>query len=153
MKGGAEGLESQSFTPHHHTGPPLPLAQATQLDSAFIRKEPFGLVLIIAPWNYPLNLTLVPLVGALAAGESPACPFHPARPHGLTEPAGSWPHGARRLGRSGGARRLRAWLASGSPPPGGWALGCHVIVTVTSPSQILHLRAEGGPHLFCRCEE
>ncbi|XP_015987432.2 aldehyde dehydrogenase family 3 member B2 isoform X3 [Rousettus aegyptiacus] len=41
---------------------------ATQLDSAFIRKEPFGLVLIIAPWNYPLNLTLVPLVGALAAG-------------------------------------------------------------------------------------
>ncbi|XP_075857798.1 aldehyde dehydrogenase family 3 member B1 isoform X1 [Microcebus murinus] len=41
---------------------------ATQLDSAFIRKEPFGLVLIVAPWNYPLNLTLVPLVGALAAG-------------------------------------------------------------------------------------
>ncbi|XP_073073529.1 aldehyde dehydrogenase family 3 member B1 isoform X2 [Manis javanica] len=41
---------------------------ATQLDSAFIRKEPFGLVLIIAPWNYPVNLTLVPLVGALAAG-------------------------------------------------------------------------------------
>uniref|UniRef100_A0A8C9UKR9 Aldehyde dehydrogenase n=1 Tax=Spermophilus dauricus TaxID=99837 RepID=A0A8C9UKR9_SPEDA len=41
---------------------------ATQLDSAFIRKEPFGLVLIVAPWNYPLNLTLVPLVGAIAAG-------------------------------------------------------------------------------------
>ncbi|XP_035885676.1 aldehyde dehydrogenase family 3 member B1 isoform X2 [Phyllostomus discolor] len=41
---------------------------ATQLDSAFIRKEPYGLVLIIAPWNYPLNLILVPLVGALAAG-------------------------------------------------------------------------------------
>lgn len=41
---------------------------ATQLDSAFIRKEPFGLVIIIAPWNYPLNLTLVPLVGAIAAG-------------------------------------------------------------------------------------
>ncbi|XP_035119407.3 aldehyde dehydrogenase family 3 member B2 isoform X2 [Callithrix jacchus] len=40
----------------------------TKLDSAFVRKEPFGLVLIIAPWNYPINLTLVPLVGALAAG-------------------------------------------------------------------------------------
>ncbi|XP_047372889.1 aldehyde dehydrogenase family 3 member B2-like [Sciurus carolinensis] len=40
----------------------------TKLDSAFIRKEPFGLALIIAPWNYPLNLTLVPLVGAIAAG-------------------------------------------------------------------------------------
>ncbi|XP_045373878.2 aldehyde dehydrogenase family 3 member B1-like isoform X1 [Camelus bactrianus] len=40
----------------------------TQLGSAFIRKEPFGLVLIVAPWNYPVNLTLAPLVGALAAG-------------------------------------------------------------------------------------
>ncbi|KAI4072694.1 aldehyde dehydrogenase 3 family member B2, partial [Homo sapiens] len=39
-----------------------------KLDSVFIWKEPFGLVLIIAPWNYPLNLTLVLLVGALAAG-------------------------------------------------------------------------------------
>lgn len=26
-------------------------------------------MLIIVPWNYPLNLTLVPLVGAIAAGE------------------------------------------------------------------------------------
>lgn len=60
----------------HLISSPAP-AQATQLDSAFIRKEPFGLVLIIAPWNYPLNLTLVPLVGALAAGESWACPFRP----------------------------------------------------------------------------
>ncbi|XP_007943122.1 aldehyde dehydrogenase family 3 member B1-like [Orycteropus afer afer] len=46
----------------------VPKNLATQLDSAFIRKEPYGLVLIIAPWNYPVNLTLVPLVGALAAG-------------------------------------------------------------------------------------
>lgn len=46
----------------------VPRNLATQLDTAFIRKEPFGIVLIIAPWNYPLNLTLVPLVGALAAG-------------------------------------------------------------------------------------
>ncbi|XP_023566445.1 aldehyde dehydrogenase family 3 member B3 isoform X2 [Octodon degus] len=40
----------------------------TKLDSAFTRKEPLGLVLIIAPWNYPVNLTLVPLIGAIAAG-------------------------------------------------------------------------------------
>ncbi|XP_046926338.1 aldehyde dehydrogenase family 3 member B1 isoform X1 [Lynx rufus] len=46
----------------------VPKNLATQPDSAFIRKEPFGLVLVIAPWNYPVNLTLVPLVGALAAG-------------------------------------------------------------------------------------
>ena len=34
----------------------------------YVYKEPKGNVLIIAPWNYPLNLTLVPLVYALAAG-------------------------------------------------------------------------------------
>ncbi|NXI46197.1 AL3B2 dehydrogenase, partial [Galbula dea] len=37
-------------------------------DSAFIRKDPYGVVLIIAPWNYPINLLLVPLIGAIAAG-------------------------------------------------------------------------------------
>ncbi|XP_074087012.1 aldehyde dehydrogenase family 3 member B1 [Macrotis lagotis] len=41
---------------------------ATQLDKVFIRREPYGVVLIISPWNYPLNLILVPLVGAIAAG-------------------------------------------------------------------------------------
>jgi len=31
-------------------------------------REPLGTVLIIAPWNYPVQLLLSPLVGALAAG-------------------------------------------------------------------------------------
>ncbi|XP_043827189.1 aldehyde dehydrogenase family 3 member B1 isoform X1 [Dromiciops gliroides] len=46
----------------------VPKNLATQLDTAFIRREPYGVVLIIAPWNYPLNLVLVPLIGAIAAG-------------------------------------------------------------------------------------
>lgn len=33
-----------------------------------ILAEPYGVCLIMAPWNYPLQLTLSPLVGALAAG-------------------------------------------------------------------------------------
>ena len=32
--------------------------------------EPLGLVLIIGAWNYPLNLVLAPLVGALAGGNA-----------------------------------------------------------------------------------
>ena len=30
--------------------------------------EPYGVVLIISPWNYPFQLALLPLVGAIAAG-------------------------------------------------------------------------------------
>ncbi|XP_039196887.1 aldehyde dehydrogenase family 3 member B1-like [Crotalus tigris] len=41
---------------------------ATMLDSAFIRKDPYGVVLIIGAFNFPVQLTLVPLVGAIAAG-------------------------------------------------------------------------------------
>lgn len=32
--------------------------------------EPYGSVLIIAPWNYPVQLALLPLVGAIAAGNT-----------------------------------------------------------------------------------
>lgn len=35
---------------------------------SFIYQEPLGVVLIIAPWNYPFQLLFAPLVGALAAG-------------------------------------------------------------------------------------
>lgn len=36
--------------------------------SGRVRPEPLGVALIIAPWNYPVQLLLSPLVGALAAG-------------------------------------------------------------------------------------
>jgi coniferyl-aldehyde dehydrogenase len=35
---------------------------------AEIRRQPLGVVGIVSPWNYPLQLALVPAVGALAAG-------------------------------------------------------------------------------------
>ncbi|XP_038164356.1 aldehyde dehydrogenase family 3 member B1 [Cyprinodon tularosa] len=41
---------------------------ATKLDDCFVRREPLGVVLIIGPWNYPLQLLILPLVGAIAAG-------------------------------------------------------------------------------------
>lgn len=36
--------------------------------SSQIRPEPLGVVFIIAPWNYPVQLLLNPLIGAMAAG-------------------------------------------------------------------------------------
>nr|WP_166244324.1 aldehyde dehydrogenase [Paenibacillus turpanensis] len=36
--------------------------------ASYIHSEPFGVVLVIAPWNYPVNLSLGPVIGAIAAG-------------------------------------------------------------------------------------
>lgn len=35
---------------------------------SYIYSEPFGVTLIIAPWNYPFQLAIAPLIGAIAAG-------------------------------------------------------------------------------------
>ena len=37
---------------------------------SYIHKEPYGKNLIISPWNYPFQLLLDPLVGAIAAGNT-----------------------------------------------------------------------------------
>lgn len=36
--------------------------------TSYVYPEPFGVVLIIGPWNYPMDLVITPLVGAIAAG-------------------------------------------------------------------------------------
>ncbi|MEA5002652.1 MAG: aldehyde dehydrogenase [Christensenella sp.] len=45
-----------------------PLAQFPS--KSFVRKEPYGVVLIMSPWNYPFQLTIEPLAGAIAAGNT-----------------------------------------------------------------------------------
>ncbi len=42
----------------------------TGLEQVTISRRPYGSVLVIAPWNYPLQLALMPVIGALAAGNS-----------------------------------------------------------------------------------
>ena len=44
----------------------LPIAQLP--GSAWVQPEPLGSVLIIGPWNYPFQLVISPLIGAIAAG-------------------------------------------------------------------------------------
>ncbi len=45
---------------------PTPLAQFHAVSRVY--PEPYGLVLVMAPWNYPFQLSMEPLIGALAAG-------------------------------------------------------------------------------------
>ncbi len=45
-----------------------------------IFKEPYGLALIIAPWNYPFQLLFSPLVGAISAGNCVVLKTSPSAP-------------------------------------------------------------------------
>ncbi|XP_022128552.2 aldehyde dehydrogenase, dimeric NADP-preferring isoform X3 [Pieris rapae] len=40
------------------------------LDDVVIYNDPYGLVLVIGAWNYPLQLLLLPMAGAIAAGNA-----------------------------------------------------------------------------------
>lgn len=37
---------------------------------SYIKPQPYGVVLVIAPWNYPVQLALNPALGAIAAGNT-----------------------------------------------------------------------------------
>ncbi|MBC7712197.1 MAG: aldehyde dehydrogenase family protein [Rhizobacter sp.] len=41
-----------------------------QIGSSMIVHEPFGITLVIGAWNYPINLLLAPVVGAIAGGNA-----------------------------------------------------------------------------------
>ena len=47
---------------------PTPLSQFPS--RSFCQAEPYGVVLVMAPWNYPFLLSMEPLIGALAAGNT-----------------------------------------------------------------------------------
>lgn len=41
---------------------------ANMFDDCFVHYDPYGVVLIFSAWNYPVQVLLCPLVGAIAAG-------------------------------------------------------------------------------------
>ncbi|KAM4843431.1 aldehyde dehydrogenase, dimeric NADP-preferring [Thomomys bottae] len=49
---------------------PVEKTRQTHQDETYIHSEPLGVVLIIGTWNYPFNLTIQPMVGAIAAGNA-----------------------------------------------------------------------------------
>ncbi|KXS14550.1 hypothetical protein M427DRAFT_57463 [Gonapodya prolifera JEL478] len=62
--------------------PDYPEKGLTEMGSdLYVRKEPFGVCLIIAPWNYPFDLILKPLTSAIAAGNAAVCKPSELTPH------------------------------------------------------------------------
>ncbi|XP_028321354.1 fatty aldehyde dehydrogenase-like [Gouania willdenowi] len=49
---------------------PVEKSLLTLSAEAYVQPEPLGVVLIIGAWNYPWAVTLLPLVGAIAAGNA-----------------------------------------------------------------------------------
>ncbi|MFU2193128.1 aldehyde dehydrogenase family protein [Mycoplasma sp. 4079] len=42
----------------------------TFYSKTYIKSEPYGNVLIVCPWNYPFNLSLIPVINAIGAGNN-----------------------------------------------------------------------------------
>lgn len=65
-------LEELRFVMKHLNGWAAPKKVRTPITNfpsiSRIYSEPYGIVLIMSPWNYPFQLTLSPLIGAIAAG-------------------------------------------------------------------------------------
>lgn len=65
-------LEEIRYTVKHLPGWAKPRRVKTPIihfpSSSYIYTEPYGSVLIMSPWNYPFQLAMAPLVGALAGG-------------------------------------------------------------------------------------
>ncbi len=62
---------------------PRPVSGTLPLIGArsYIRCEPKGVTLILAPWNYPLNLAIYPLIYAIAAGNTAVVKPSEMAPH------------------------------------------------------------------------
>lgn len=56
----------RGFMREHRVRTPL----AQYVSRSYTKPSPYGVVLIMSPWNYPLMLTLDPLIDALAAGNT-----------------------------------------------------------------------------------
>ncbi|XP_036924762.1 aldehyde dehydrogenase family 3 member A2 isoform X2 [Sturnira hondurensis] len=56
--------------PEWVTAKPAQKNLLTMLDEAYVQPEPLGVMLIIGAWNFPLILTIQPLIGAIAAGNA-----------------------------------------------------------------------------------
>lgn len=48
---------------------------------SFIKNEPYGVTLIISPWNYPFLLSIEPLIGSIAAGNCTILKVSEESPH------------------------------------------------------------------------
>ena len=86
---------------------------------SYIEPEPKGVVLIIAPWNYPMSMVAAPLVGAVAAGNCAVMKPSEVTTHTSAALAGSYsfvnPAVALLVGVALGGELLTGWVFAALP--------------------------------------
>jgi aldehyde dehydrogenase (NAD+) len=70
----------------------VPTPLAAQPAKSWVQQEPFGLALILGTWNYPFQQILIPLAGALAAGNAAAVKLSEVAPHSASVMAAHLEH-------------------------------------------------------------
>lgn len=63
-----DALHNRKNLPHWMSAKPRSVGMNLLPAKGYIRREPKGVVGVIAPWNYPLQLSVSPLIAALSAG-------------------------------------------------------------------------------------
>ncbi len=88
-------------------------SMATFPGRSFVCPEPYGLALIMAPWNYPFYLSVAPMIAAIAAGNRcvlKPSEYAPATAALLKELVGGWAKPDRAAVITGDAETSRALL-------------------------------------------
>ena len=91
---------------------PVPLVQRPA--HAVVEREPLGVAIVIAPWNYPVQLLVLPMVAALAAGNcviGKPSEMAPATSTAFARLAGEYLDPAAVAVVEGGAQETQALLA------------------------------------------
>lgn len=67
----------------HRYRKPRPVAPSlfTLAGASRLVYEPYGVTLIVSPWNYPFHLSVLPMVGAVASGNTVVMKLSPQSPH------------------------------------------------------------------------
>lgn len=108
----------------------VPTPLALQPATSRIYPGPLGTVLIIAPWNYPLQLLLSPLVGAIAAGNC-----------AVLKPSEEAPHTAALLERLLAETLPAGWVVTVQGP------GQEVVPALLSDHRFDHVFFTGSPRV------
>ena len=70
-------INLKSYLSKQHKGKDL----VSMFDEVYVQSEPLGVVLIIGTWNYPIQVNLCPLIGAIAAGNTAIVKCSELAPH------------------------------------------------------------------------